>query len=71
MVARRGNMSALLREIYQDFRSGLPIAMWAFFSFVLVMTGPFVLVMTGPFVLVMTDPFGTYATMGLEFRAVF
>ena len=63
MVARRGNMSALLREIYQDFRSGLPIAIWAFFSFVLVMTGPFVLVMTGPF--------GTYATMGLEFRAVF
>ena len=55
MVARRGNMSALLREIYQDFRSGLPIAIWAFFSFVLVMTGPF----------------GTYATMGLEFRAVF
>ena len=63
MVARLGNMSALLREIYQDFRSGLPIAIWAFFSFVLVMTGPFVLVMT--------DPFGTYATMGLEFRAVF
>ena len=63
MVARRGNISASLREIYQDFRSGLPIAIWAFFSFVLVMTGPFVLVMTGPF--------GTYATMGLEFRAVF
>ncbi|MEI2687626.1 MAG: LytTR family DNA-binding domain-containing protein [Cypionkella sp.] len=48
-------MSAVFKEVYQDFRSGMPIAIWAFFSVVLVITGPF----------------GTYATMTLQRRALF
>ncbi len=48
-------MPRLLKAIYLDVRSGVPVAIWAFFSAVLAITGPF----------------GTYATMSLDQRALF